>query len=136
MSARAPAARVDAPPVLLRENHDGVCILTLNRPQARNALSQAMLEALGRAPPEIAADPAQRAIVIAANGPAFSAGHDLKELTARRTDPDKGRAYFAQIMQACSEVMQQIVRQPQPVIAAVQGVATAAGCQLDRKSVV
>ena len=132
MSARSPAARVDAaaPPVLLREDCDGVCVLTLNRPQARNALSEAMLEALGRVLTDIAADPTQRAIVIAANGPAFSAGHDLKELTAHRTDPDRGRAYFTQIMQACSEVMQQIVRLPQPVIAAVHGVATAAGCQL------
>jgi enoyl-CoA hydratase/carnithine racemase len=132
MSARSPAARVDAPapPVLLREDCDGVCVLTLNRPQARNALSEAMLEALGRVLTDIAADPTQRAIVVAANGPAFSAGHDLKELTARRTDPDRGRAYFTQIMQACSEVMQQIVQLPQPVIAAVQGVATAAGCQL------
>src|ERR1700686_1632397 len=132
MSARSPAARVDAAatPVLLREDRDGVCILTLNRSQARNALSEAMLEALGRALPDPAADPTQRAIIIAANGPAFSAGHDLKELTGRRTDPDQGRAYFSQIMQACSEVMQQIVRLPQPVIAAVQGVATAAGCQL------
>jgi enoyl-CoA hydratase/carnithine racemase len=132
MSARSPAARVDAPapPVLLREDCDGVCILTLNRPQARNALSETLLEALRRELADIAADPTQRAIVIAANGPAFSAGHDLKELTAHRIDPDRGRAYFAQIMQACSEVMQQIVRLPQPVIAAAQGVATAAGCQL------
>ncbi|MGP0091681.1 MAG: enoyl-CoA hydratase [Xanthobacteraceae bacterium] len=132
MSARSPAARVDAPapPVLLREDCDGVCILTLNRPQARNALSEALLEALRRELADLAADSTQRAIVIAANGPAFSAGHDLKELTVHRIDPDRGRAYFAQIMQACSEVMQQIVRLPQPVIAAVQGVATAAGCQL------
>src|ERR1700687_3179137 len=109
MNARSPAARVDGPtlPVLLREDRDGVCILTLNRPRARNALSEAMLDALGRELADIAADPTQRAIVIAANGPAFSAGHDLKELTARRSDPDQGRAYFAQIMQACSEVMQQ-----------------------------
>ena len=93
MSARSPAARVDAaaPPVLLREDRDGVCVLTLNRPQARNALSEAMLEALGRALTDLAADPTQRAIIIAANGPAFSAGHDLKELTGRRTDPDQGR---------------------------------------------
>jgi enoyl-CoA hydratase/carnithine racemase len=132
MSARSPAARADAPapPVLLREDCDGVCILTLNRPQARNALSEAMLKALARELTAIATDPTQRAVVLTANGPAFSAGHDLKELTAHRVDPDKGRAYFAQIMQACSEVMQQIVQLPQPVIAAVQDVATAAGCQL------
>ena len=69
-------------------------------------------------------------MVLAANGPAFCAGHDLKELTARRSDADGGRAYFRQIMNACSAMMQQIVNLPQPVIAAVQGVATAAGCQL------
>ena len=68
--------------------------------------------------------------MLAANGPAFSGGHDLKELNARRSDPDRGRAYFHQIMQTCSAMMQQVVRLPQPVIAAVQGTATAAGCQL------
>jgi enoyl-CoA hydratase/carnithine racemase len=71
-----------------------------------------------------------RIVLLAANGPAFSAGHDLKELTARRADPDRGRGYFQQIMHSCSTVMQQVVGQPQPVIAVVQGVATAAGCQL------
>ena len=71
-----------------------------------------------------------RAVVIAANGPAFSAGHDMKELTARRTDADRGRAYFAEIMTACSAMMQAIVHLPKPVVAAVQGIATAAGCQL------
>ena len=71
-----------------------------------------------------------RAVVLAANGPAFCAGHDLKELTGRRSDADGGRAYFQQIMTTCSTMMQQIVALPQPVIAAVQGVASAAGCQL------
>ena len=71
-----------------------------------------------------------RAVVLAANGPAFSAGHDLKEITAHRSDADRGRGYSAHIMQTCSAVMQQIVRLPQPVIAAVQATATAAGCQL------
>jgi enoyl-CoA hydratase/carnithine racemase len=69
-------------------------------------------------------------VVIAANGPAFSSGHDLKELTARRSDADGGRAYFAHLMNACSAMMQAIVRLPKPVVAAVQGIATAAGCQL------
>jgi len=68
--------------------------------------------------------------VLAANGPVFCAGHDLKELTARRGDADGGRAYFRHIMNVCSAMMQQIVNLPQPVIAAVQGVASAAGCQL------
>jgi enoyl-CoA hydratase/carnithine racemase len=71
-----------------------------------------------------------RAVVLTAKGPGFSGGHDLKEMTARRSDADGGRAYFAQIMQTCSAMMQQIVHLPQPVIAAVQGTATAAGCQL------
>ena len=71
-----------------------------------------------------------RVVVLAANGPAFSAGHDLKELNAHRSDDDRGRAYFKQIMDMCSAVMQQIVTLPQPVIAAVQATATAAGCQL------
>ena len=71
-----------------------------------------------------------RAVVITGNGPVFSAGHDLKELTARRSDGDRGRSYFAHIMTLCSAVMLKIVRLPQPVIAAVQGTATAAGCQL------
>jgi enoyl-CoA hydratase/carnithine racemase len=116
--------------ILLREDAGPIVTLTLNRPESRNALSEAMLAALGNALAAIAEDRAVRAVVIAANGPAYSAGHDLKELTARRSDPDDGRAYFHQIMQACSAVMQMIVRLPQPVVAAVEGVATAAGCQL------
>jgi enoyl-CoA hydratase/carnithine racemase len=71
-----------------------------------------------------------RAVVLAANGPAFCAGHDLKELTERRTDPDRGRAYYADIMQRCATLMQAITQLPQPVIAAVHAVASAAGCQL------
>src|SRR5499427_25169 len=116
--------------ILLREDKDGVAILTLNRPQARNSLSEALLEALGDALSAIAHDRAVRVVVLAAEGPAFSAGHDLKELNARRSDEDRGRAYFTHIMNLCSRVMQQIVRLPQPVIAAVQATATAAGCQL------
>jgi enoyl-CoA hydratase/carnithine racemase len=89
-----------------------------------------MLAALGDALTAIAEDRGVRAVVLAARGPAFSGGHDLKELTARRSDPDGGRGYFRQVMATCSAMMQQIVRLPQPVIAAVQGTATAAGCQL------
>jgi len=116
--------------ILPREDISGTAILTLNRPAARNSLSEAMLEALGDALNTIAHDRSVRAVIITANGPAFSAGHDLKELNARRTDADRGRAYFKHIMGLCSGVMQQIVMLPQPVIAAVQGTATAAGCQL------
>ncbi len=124
------AARAASSAPLLREDRDGIRILTLARPQARNALSEAMLAALAAALTATADDRGVRAVIVAANGPAFCAGHDLKEITAHRGDADRGRAYFASIMKACSGVMQQIVRLPQPVIAAVQGVATAAGCQL------
>jgi enoyl-CoA hydratase/carnithine racemase len=89
-----------------------------------------MLTALGETFVALATERQIRAVMLTANGPAFSAGHDLKELGARRADPDGGRAFFAHIMQACSALMQQIVILPQPVIAAVQGTATAAGCQL------
>ena len=116
--------------ILLREDIAGVAVLTLNRPQARNSLSEAMLEALGDALTAIAHDASVRAVVLAANGPAFSAGHDLKELNSHRADHDRGRAYFKHIMTTCSAMMQQIVTMPQPVIAAVQAIATAAGCQL------
>jgi enoyl-CoA hydratase/carnithine racemase len=116
--------------ILLREDIERVAVLTLNQPQTRNSLSEAMIEALGDALTAIAHDDTVRVVVLAANGPAFSAGHDLKELTRHRSDDDRGRAYFKHIMGACSTMMQQIVTLPQPVIAAVQGTATAAGCQL------
>jgi enoyl-CoA hydratase/carnithine racemase len=118
------------PPVLLRESAKNVAILVLNRPAARNSLSESTLIALSSALTEIAADKSVRAVVLAANGTAFCAGHDLKELTNRRSDTDGGRAYFRHIMNTCSAMMQQIVNLPQPVIAAVQGAASAAGCQL------
>src|ERR1043166_2275837 len=116
--------------VLLREDQDGIAVLTLNRPQARNSLSEALLAALTETLTEIAVDARVRVVVLTANGPAFSAGHDMKEMTARRSDPDRGRAYFKQLMDACSTMMQAIVRLPKPVIACVQGAASAAGCQL------
>ena len=126
-TARATAA---PPPVLKRELLGNIAVLTLNRPEARNSLSEALIAELYAALTGIHDDSDVRAVVIAANGPAFSAGHDMKELTARRADADHGRAYFAQIMNACSAMMQAIVQLPKPVVAAVQGVATAAGCQL------
>jgi enoyl-CoA hydratase/carnithine racemase len=131
MSARTAAAS-SAPSslILLREDRGSIAILTLNRPQARNSLSEALLEALSDALSAIAHDRTVRAVVIAANGPAFSAGHDLKELNAHRSDEDRGRAYFKHVMSLCSRVMQHVVTLPQPVIAAVQATATAAGCQL------
>jgi enoyl-CoA hydratase/carnithine racemase len=117
-------------PVLVRERDGDIAVLVLNRPQARNSLSEALLIALSEALTEIAADKTVRGVVLAANGTAFCAGHDLKELIARRSDADGGRDYFRQIMTICSGMMQQFVNLPQPVIAAVQGVASAAGCQL------
>src|SRR3984957_1508572 len=133
MNAQAATAEIateTSPPILLREDKGGIAILTLNRPQARNSLSEAMLETLGDALTAIARDRSVRVVILAANGPAFCAGHDLKEITARRADPDRGRAYFQRIMTLCSTAMQQIVTLPQPVIAAVHATATAAGCQL------
>jgi enoyl-CoA hydratase/carnithine racemase len=126
----APRAGETSEPVLLRERDGEIAMLVLNRPSARNSLSEALLAALAAAWSDIAADKSVRAVVLTANGPAFCAGHDMKELTARRSDPDGGRGYFRTIMTTCSAMMQQIVNLPQPVIAAVQGVATAAGCQL------
>jgi enoyl-CoA hydratase/carnithine racemase len=132
MNAQTSAARAaPAPsPVLLREDAGDVALLTLNRPQARNSLSEALIAALADALAAVGADRSVRAVVIGANGPAFCAGHDLKELTARRGDADRGREYFRHIMESCSAMMQAIVRLPKPVIAAVNGTATAAGCQL------
>ena len=128
----AQAARTPAPeqPILLREQVGAIAVLTLNRPAQRNSLSEELIERLHRALSDIADDNSVRAVVIAANGAAFSAGHDLKELSARRSDADRGRAYFAKLMNACSSMMQAIVDLPQPVVASVQGIATAAGCQL------
>jgi enoyl-CoA hydratase/carnithine racemase len=124
------AATAASSPVLLREKQGGTAVLTLNRPQARNSLSETLLEALSEALQAISHDRSVRVLIIAANGPAFSAGHDLKELNAHRSADDRGRSYFKHIMGLCSRTMQQIVTLPQPVIAAVHATATAAGCQL------
>lgn len=115
---------------LLREDHGPVTLLTLDRPEARNCLSEGLIEELSAAITALGSADAVRAMVITGAGPAFSSGHDLKELTAHRNDEDGGRAYFAKIMQACSRLMLSIVHSPKPVIAAVNGIATAAGCQL------
>ena len=112
------------------ERRGSTLVLTLARPDRRNSLSESMLDALHQAIAGAAQDGSVRAVVIAAKGTAFSAGHDLKELTQRRSDADGGRAYYAMIMHRCADMMQAIVRCPKPVIAAVQGTATAAGCQL------
>ncbi|MBI4966899.1 MAG: enoyl-CoA hydratase [Rhodospirillales bacterium] len=112
-------------PILLVTTERGVATLTLNRPQARNAMSVALMTAMETALAAAVADPAVRVVVIGANGPAFSAGHDLKELRGGN-DPAALEALFAQ----CTRLMTGIVRLPKPVIAKVQGMATAAGCQL------
>lgn len=117
--------------ILLRDlDADGILRLTLNDAGRRNALSEAMLSELNTAFAEAGTDAAVRVIILAANGPAFCAGHDLKEMTAGRAGPDRGQAYFTKVMAQCSGVMQGIVHCPKPVIAEVTGIATAAGCQL------
>jgi enoyl-CoA hydratase/carnithine racemase len=112
------------------EQRAGGLLLTLARPEQRNTLSEAMLAALQAAIDRAAEDWSVRSVVIAAKGKAFCAGHDLKELTAHRRDADGGRAYFELLMRQCAKLMRSIVRCPKPVIAAVQGTAQAAGCQL------
>ncbi|WP_083463999.1 enoyl-CoA hydratase [Prosthecomicrobium hirschii] len=130
-SAAAAAAPAPAAAAILREHlADGVLRLTLDHAERRNALSEAMMAALQAALDRAAADPAVRVVVIGHAGPAFSAGHDLKELTARRTDADRGRAYFETVMKTCARLMTSVVRLPKPVIAEISGLATAAGCQL------
>jgi len=108
----------------------GIALLTLDAPATRNSLSRRMIAALERAIAALSDDAEAAAVVLAANGPAFCAGHDLKELTRHRADADGGRAFYDETMQACAHLMQRIVKSPKPVIAAVEGVATAAGCQL------
>ena len=130
MNAPSPAPRSTAAPVIQGSVKDGVALIVLNRPKASNSLSEAMLEALSATFAEIAANKRVRAVVLAANGASFCAGHDLKEITERRGDPDGGVAYVRDLMDRCSAVMQSIHRMPQPVIAAVEGAAAAAGCQL------
>ncbi len=111
--------------ILLRHDSDHIATLTLNRPAARNALSLGLMEALDAELTAIATDATVKVVIIAANGPAFCAGHDLREI---RTTPT--RAAYEAVFALCSRLMQRIVSLPKPVIAQVHGVATAAGCQL------
>lgn len=111
--------------VLLRADREGVSTLTLNRPGRYNALSEALIEALQAEIDRVAADASVRVVVLAARGPAFCTGHDLKEMRRR---PDE--AYYRDLFARCSRMMQSLVACPKPVIARVQGMATAAGCQL------
>ena len=107
-----------------------VAVVEMNRPSALNALSDGLLAALTGTLTELAADPGVRVVVLKGAGKAFCAGHDLKEMQAGRAAPDKGAAYFADLFTRCGALMQLIPAMPQPVIAQVQGIATAAGCQL------
>ncbi len=116
--------------VLLREDAEGVATLTLNRPAALNALSEAMLARLQGEFDALATDGAIRVVVIRATGRAFCAGHDLREMEAARAAPDRGRAYFTALFAQCARMMTAIRLLPQPVIAQVHALATAAGCQL------
>jgi len=117
-------------PLVLAHREGAVLRLMMNRTSARNALSAALMAALQSALDDAGQDRSVRAIVLGADGPAFSSGHDLKEMTALRKDGDHGRAAFAALFAQCSTLMQTIVRHRAPVIAQVQGIATAAGCQL------
>jgi enoyl-CoA hydratase/carnithine racemase len=119
-----------APPFVKAHLNERVLRLTLSRPDQRNPLSIGMLGALNTEIAAASADPGIAVIVIAAEGPVFSAGHDLKELTAARTAPDGGEAFFRETFAACEKLMLAISTGPKPVIAEVQGMATAAGCQL------
>lgn len=112
-----------SPPPLHIDEREGYVILTLDRPATRNPLSEAMLSALTECFTSLAKRNDIRAVILAANGPVFSAGHDLKEMTAHRADPDRGRAYFEDILNRCAAMMQMILKLPQPVIAAIEGVA-------------
>ena len=112
-------------PLLLRTDDQGITTLTLNRPAARNALSIALMAALQQALDAVASDRRVKVVILAANGPAFCAGHDLKEIRA-----NPGREVYQALFAQCSRLMLTITRLPQPVMAKVHGVATAAGCQL------
>ena len=130
MNAPSPVKPTSAEAIVQREDKDGIAFVALNRPHARNALSAAMLEALSKTLAGVAIDKSVRAVIIAANGPGFCAGHDLREITERRNGPDGGLAYTKALMDSCSAMMMSIHRMPQPVIAAIEGPASAAGCQL------
>ena len=112
-------------PRVLRDEHAGVVTLRLNRPRQRNALSEAMLEELRAALDQISGDDDVRVVVVAGAGANFCAGHDLKEMRAR---PDQ--SYYRRLFMQCGKMMRSLTQLPQPVIARVRGIATAAGCQL------
>lgn len=116
--------------ILLRDDHAGIATLTLNAPGSFNALSTAMIAALAAQIAAIATDQTIRVVVLKGAGKAFCAGHDLREMQSARAAADQGRAAFATLFADCAAMMQALTALPQPVIAQVHGVATAAGCQL------
>lgn len=116
---------------LVLSARDGAVLkLTMNRAQQRNALSESLMAAMQEALDTAGHDPTVRVVIIAGSGPAFCAGHDLKEMTPHWQDGDRGRQYYDRLLKQCAKLMQTIVRLPKPVIAQVHGIATAAGCQL------
>ena len=117
-------------PVLIRENDGAISVLTLNRPAQLNALSEGLMTALQAELDRIATEEKTKVVILRAAGRAFCAGHDLKEMQGHRQTPDGGRAYYMALFGQCSRLMTTIPRLPQPVIAEVSGLATAAGCQL------
>ena len=125
-----PSSAAATTELFTRRIDDGVLTLTLNTPRNLNALSMPMLEALIAEFEAISSDDQTRVVVLNGVGPALSAGHDLKEMQAHRNDCDRGRGYYVELFARCSTLMQAIVALPKPVIASVEGVATAAGCQL------
>ncbi|MDO5643098.1 MAG: enoyl-CoA hydratase [Paracoccus sp. (in: a-proteobacteria)] len=116
--------------LILRSDHDGITRLVLNRPETFNLLSAEMIATLYTTLASIGAEEDARVIVIAGSGRAFSAGHDLRQMQAARANPDGGRAGYRALFGGCAQLMELIATLPQPVIAEVQGTATAAGCQL------
>lgn len=129
-AAAAPARETREAPLVLESDEGGVRRLLLDAPERRNLLTEEMMATLTAALRRAGEDPAVRVVVVAANGPAFCVGHDLKAMAARRADPDGGRAAFTALFERCSEMMLAIADTPRPVIAEVHAVAVAAGCQL------
>ena len=116
--------------ILLRHDAGHIATLTLNTPQNLNALSAAMIAALQVQIAALATDASIRVVILRGAGKVFCAGHDLKEMQAARGNADQGRGYFTRLFNDCAAMMQALIALPQPVIAAVQGIATAGGCQL------
>ncbi|AVX03496.1 methylglutaconyl-CoA hydratase [Maritalea myrionectae] len=116
--------------LIVRSNQDGIAVLTLNAPKSINALSEAMMASLSEELDNIAADRSIKVVILRSGGNHFCAGHNLKEMSTHRADEDGGFQYFKDLFATCSAMMLRLVRLPQPVIAEVKGIATAAGCQL------